>query len=168
MHFYAVFLRPRPASAPVVEEAGFVRQGFNWSAFLVTPLWALAHGYWLALALCLAWILVVGLVSSFANLDGGASLALYAFGALTFGLEADRFREARLSQKGFLLHGLTLGESLDEAESLYFGRLLAAPQPASPSSGAQSAPISKSGGNRPNMAVEADLLGLFPPQETQR
>ena len=102
----------------------FVRQGFNRSAFLVTPLWALRHGYWLALALWFAWVLVVVLLASYANLDLGAALTLYTLGAFAFGLEADRFREAHASRKGFLLRGLTLGDSLGEAESLYFGRHL--------------------------------------------
>jgi Protein of unknown function (DUF2628) len=138
----------------------FVRQGFKWSAFLVTPLWALRHGYWLALALWLVWVLVVVLLASYANLHIGAAFALYDLGALAFGLEADRFREASVSRDGFLLRGLTLGDSLGEVEGLYFDRHLAALQPETYD--ARSAPLSKSGGNRSNMTAETDLLGLFP------
>jgi hypothetical protein len=165
MHIYTVFLPSSTSSAPCAEEAVFVRQGFNRSAFLFTPLWALRHGYWLALALWLAWVLVVVLLASYANLHIGAAFALYNFGAFAFGLEADRFREARVSRNGFFLRGLTLGDSLGEAESLYFGRHLAAHQPETYE--ARSAPLYKSGGDRTKMTAETDLLGLFP-RETRK
>jgi hypothetical protein len=168
MHIYTVFLPSSTPSAPGAEEAVFVRQGFSRSAFLVTPLWALRHGYWLALALWIAWLFFVLLLASYANLHIGAAFALYNFGAFAFGLEADRFREAQASRNGLLLRGLTLGESLGEAESLYFGRHLAALQPAGWKSSARSAPLSKTGGETPNTAAETDLLGLFPPRGTQR
>ena len=160
MRIYTVFLH----SAAGADEAVFVRQGFNWGAFLFTPFWALRRGYWLALALWLAWILAVALLTSYANLGAGAAVSLYAFGAFAFGLEADRFREAQAARNGFLLNGLTLGDSLDEAESLYFGRHLPIPQPYASSSGAPLPQLLKSGGDR----TATDLLGLFPPQETQR
>jgi hypothetical protein len=167
MHIYTVFLPSSTSSAPGADEAVFVRQGFNWSAFLATPLWALRRGYWLALALWVAWIVIVALLASYANLNVGAALTLYTFGAFAFGLEADRFREAQVSRNGLLLRGLTLGESLGEAESLYFGRHLAALQPDGWNSAARSAPLSKTGRDRPDTAAEADLLGLFPPRGNQ-
>jgi hypothetical protein len=159
MHIYTVFLPSSTPSAPGAEEAVFVRQGFSWVAFLVTPLWALWYGCWLALALWLAWIAVIVLLASYANLDFALVVALYQIGSLAFGLEADRFREARASQNGLHFHGLTLGGSLGEAESLYFDRHLAALQPEK--NYARSAPIFKSGGNRSNRTGENDLLGLF-------
>ena len=157
MHIYTVFLPSSTSSAAGADEAVFVRQGFNRSAFLVTPLWALRHGYWLALALWFAWVLVVFLLASYANLHLGTAFALYSLGALAFGLEADRFREAKVSRKGFVLRGLTLGDSLGEAENLDFGRNLAALQPYD----ARSAPLSTSGRDRSSMTAETDLLGLF-------
>jgi Protein of unknown function (DUF2628) len=160
MHIYTVFLPSGTSSTPGAEEAVFVRQGFNRSAFLLTPLWALRHGYWLALALWFAWVFVVVLLASYGNLSLGAAFALYNLGAFAFGLEADRFGEAKASRKGFLFRGLTLGDSLGEAESLYFGRHLAALQPESYD--ARSASLSKSGGDRTNMTAVTDLLGLFP------
>ena len=92
------FPRPRPRRKPKL-----VRQGFNWRAFLATPLWALRQGYWLAFALWLAWTVMVAVIASFAHLEAGAATALYALGALAFGLEADRFRQARLSRSGYLI-----------------------------------------------------------------
>jgi hypothetical protein len=165
MNIYSVFLPPGSSSASNAEKAEFVRQGFSCSAFLVTPLWALRHGYWLALLLWLAWIFIVGMLSSVGNLDAGPTMVLYALGACAFGLEADRWRETQLSRKGLLLQGLTLGASRDEAESLYF--VQRTPIAEATISGSR-APIPQAEANRnaaTRVSRETDLLGLFPPQE---
>ncbi len=157
MQIYAVFLPSGLAPPRAAEKAQLVRQGFSWSAFLLTPVWALRHRLWLALALWLGWLFLCALAASLGRVGPEGSLALYALGALAFGLEADRVRQARLSRSGFLLHGLALGESLTEAESFYFSRrhdLVPAP-PA----------IDAGGDARPRGTNEGtDLLGLFPPQ----
>lgn len=166
MQIYAVFLPSGLAPPRAAEKAKLVRQGFSWSAFLLTPIWALRHGLWLALALWLGWLFLSAIIASLGHLGPGGSLALSALGALAFGLEADRFRQASLSRSGFLLHGLALGESMNEAESLYFKRRgdlnltaasLAASRPAV-DAGEDAKPRATNDG--------ADLLGLFPPRET--
>ncbi len=96
MHIYTVFLPSSTSSAPGADEAVFVRQGFNWSAFLFTPLWALRRGYWLALALWLAWVCRSSLCWPHMPISTWARRSLFIrFGAFAFGLEADRFREAQ-------------------------------------------------------------------------
>lgn len=161
MKIYSVFLPPGSFSASNAEKAEFVRQGFSWSAFLFTPLWALRHGYWLAFLLWLAWVFIVGSLSSLGNLDAGPTLALYAFGACVFGLEADRWREARLTRQGLLLRGLTVGATRDEAESLYFGGRADALEPTS----FRTEPVHQAAARA---GRDTDLLGLFPPQEPKR
>jgi hypothetical protein len=161
MHLYAVFLPSGLPPEQSAEKAELVRQGFNWRAFLVTPLWALRRGYWLTLGLWAVWTVVVAAIASFAHLEADAALAIYGLGALAFGLEADRIRQARLSRSGFLLHGLTIGESIEEAESLYFGRHLNVIQPLRQSSEARPTPAIN-GGN-----ASTDLLGLFPQRESE-
>jgi hypothetical protein len=156
MNIYSVFLPPGPLSVSNAERAEFVRQGFSWSAFLATPIWAVRHGHWLALLLWLALVFVVGLLSSLVKLNAGPTFVLYALGACAFGFEADRWREARLSRKGLLLQGLTLGENRDEAESLYFGQKAAI---------GDSRVFDVRAPNTRAEDRETDLLGLFPTQE---
>jgi hypothetical protein len=168
MQIFAVFLPSGLPPARAAEKAELVRQGFGWDAFLLTPLWALRHGLWLALSLWAAWLFLVALVASLGHLAPASSFVVYALGALAFGLEADRFRQTSLSRSGFLLQGLALGESTNEAESLYFRRRGAiTPTPAAVF--AASPVVSADEGARPDsMNGETDLLGLFPPQETKR
>ncbi|WP_294533823.1 DUF2628 domain-containing protein [uncultured Rhodoblastus sp.] len=165
MHIHAVFMPRGLSPLRAADEAILVRQGFDWKAFLLTPVWALRHGLWLALALWLGWTFVVAAIVSLAHLDPAASLALYGLGALAFGLEADRFRQARLSRSGFFLQGLTIGESAQEAERLYFDR--SADLSASPAQQAALLPASNApGGGKSHLTtLGADLLGLFPPPE---
>jgi hypothetical protein len=170
MHIYAVFLPSGLSPLRAAEEATLVRQGFDWKAFLVTPVWALRHGLWLAMALWLGWAALVASVDSITRLEPAAALALYSLGALAFGLEADRFRQARLARSGYLLQGLTLGKSAEEAEEIYFGRRgdlsdspsqVAAARPALTALESEKSPAS----TLPASTLGADLLGLFPPQE---
>jgi hypothetical protein len=166
MNIYSVFLPSGTFSTSNAEKAEFVRQGFSWSAFLFTPLWALRRGRWLAFLLWLVWIFLVGLLSSLGNLGAEPTIVLYAIGACAFGLEADRWREAGLSSKGLLLRGLTLGENRDEAESLYFrGQTEAA------STSFWAAPVPQAEANHDSFnraSRETDLLGLFPLQDPKR
>jgi hypothetical protein len=168
MQIYAVFL-PSGLSPPrAAEEAVLVRQGFDWKAFLMTPVWALWNGLWIALALWLAWVFLIASIGSLAHLEPETAFVVYLVGALAFGLEADRFRQARLSQSGYLLRGLALGGSIGEAENLYFKRRAAWPEAAAPSAPANPAISAGDRIGSPASNMGADLLGLFPPQETKR
>jgi len=163
MKLYSVFL-PTGVSPPrSLERAKFVKLGFSWLAFLVTPVWAVRHGLWLALVLWLAFVAGIGLLVAFAHIGAAAALLLYDLGALAFGLEADRFRQGRLSKAGFLMHGLALGGSEREAELVYFShRGSVAPLPEPPA-----APPREDGRAPPTSGLgpDADLLGLFPARE---
>jgi hypothetical protein len=165
MHIYAVFLPSGLSPLRAAEEATLVRQGFDWKAFLVTPIWALRRGLWLAMGLWLGWTALVATVASLAHLDSAASLTLYGLGALAFGLEADRFRQARLARSGYLLQGLTLGGSEEEAESIYFGRRADLIDGSEQRAATKSAVPADEGEKSPASTMGADLLGLFPPQE---
>jgi hypothetical protein len=165
MQIYAVFL-PSGFSPPrAAEEAVFVPQGFDWKAFLATPFWALRHGLWLALAFWLIWIVLAAAIAALARLEPAATVILYGLGALAFGLEADRLRQARLTQSGYLLQGLTLGETVGDAEDLYFDRRVAPSASLAPRGAASPVVASADRAPSPASNVGADLLGLFPPQE---
>lgn len=154
MNLYAVFMPPRPQA---FEQAVFVRQGFSFVAFALTPFWAVWRRLWLAFGLWIVWAVFVALAARLANLEPGMALALYALGALAFGLEADQFEQARLAQQGFGLDRLALGSSIDEAETLFFET-----RPELAASAPQRNVMRPNVATAPASQGESDLLGLFP------
>jgi hypothetical protein len=131
LFLYSVY---QPADAgDSAERAVFIRQGFDRMAFVLTPVWAVWRRLWLMLALWALWTASVGVLAWALRLDGAVSTLVYLLGALVFGFEADRAREAALSRRGMLLQGLALGETAGDAERTYFDRLAGArAAPASP------------------------------------
>ena len=121
MFLYSVY---QPAGVPdAAERAVFVRQGFDRLAFLLTPAWALRHRLWRMFGLWALWTIFAGVLASTLGLDPILATLVYAIGALAFGYEADRAREEALSRRGMLLQGLSLGETTQDAERIFFDRV---------------------------------------------
>jgi hypothetical protein len=162
MNFYSVHLPAGAPPAAALERATFVKSGFSWPAFLSTPAWAIRHRLWRALALWFAFLVVLAALAATAHIGALGGVLLYNIGALAFGLEADRFREARLASSGYLMHGLALGGSAADAEAVYFARRGRVPADAG------STPAERPANPTPNVLSETDLLGLFPSREDNR
>ena len=133
----------------------FVRDGFYWWAFLLTPFWMVRYRLWL--------VLVIYLVAT-AALDTvlrglGVSIFLIALTgiliSLLIGFEASTLRRITLRRRHWRNVGLVAGDRLEDAEQRFFGAWVddapapgAPPPPASPPSSA---------------APEAPgVIGLFP------
>lgn len=160
MNVYSVFLRADLAPAQALERAKLVKQGLSWEALLATPVWAVRHGLWLGLGSWIGAIVAIALVAAAAHLSAWAVLFLYWLCVLAFALEADRLREARLAKAGFLMQGLAIGSSSQDAEGVYFathGSEKAAKLPNDLGPGRGPPPAAP--------AAETDLLGLFPSRE---
>jgi len=118
---YSVY---QPAGAhDAAERAVFVRQGFDRLAFLLTPAWAVRYRLWRMLGLWMLWTALVGILAPMLHLDAAAAMLVYLVGALAFGHEADRAREESLSRRGLLLQGLSLGETAQDAERIFYDRI---------------------------------------------
>jgi hypothetical protein len=162
MSIYTVHQPPLDSGAAAAEPSRFVfiRDGFSWWAFLLTPFWMLRHRLWLALVIYL-------LVS--AAIDGG----LRALGASVFtmilvgllisllaGLEAGTLRRFGLARRRWRNIGVVTGDDVQDAERRFFDAWIRqAPArrppspPSTPTSGA-AAPVAP----RPPSGV----IGLFP------
>lgn len=124
---YTVHEKPDPESAPAERAEGlvFVRDGFNWWAFLIAPIWMLAHRMWLVF---LGYVAVSaalgGLIFAF---DLGMSWAMLANMALNLivAFEADSLRRWTLEQKGWRMIGTVSGANTRECERRFFERWLA-------------------------------------------
>src|SRR5437764_12371553 len=77
----------------------FVRDGFSWWAFLLTPLWMLRHRLWLAL---LIYLLVAAAVDVGLRALGASIFMLIVAGlliSLLAGLEAGTLRRFKLARR---------------------------------------------------------------------
>ncbi|MGA8076598.1 MAG: DUF2628 domain-containing protein [Xanthobacteraceae bacterium] len=170
MPVYTVHEPPlRSASALAdTERYVFVRDGFRWWAFLLTPLWMLRHRLWL--------VLVIYLVVT-AALDGllrglGSSVFLIMLTgvliSLLIGFEASTLRRYTLTRRHWRNVGVVSGDGLEDAEQRFFAAWVhdaarsgvAPPMPPSTSPPPASPPSAS-----PPSAVGPDapaVVGLFP------
>jgi len=164
MSIYTVHQPPLETGAAAAEPYRFVfvRDGFSWWAFLLTPLWMLRHRLWLALATYL--VVATALDAGLRTL--GASLLMLVVVSLLIsllaGLEAGTLRRFKLARRHWRNIGVVTGDDLEDAERRFFdawirqapARRPAAPASASPSQSAPPAP--------PPPGAPSSVIGLFP------
>jgi hypothetical protein len=164
MSIYTVHQPPLGAGATATEPYRFVfvRDGFSWWAFLLTPLWMLRHRLWLAL---LIYLLVAAAVDVGLRALGASIFMLIVAGlliSLLAGLEAGTLRRFKLARRHWRNVGVVTGDDLEDAERRFFDawiRQAPARPPAAPSGAATS------GSATPGVASPAassGVIGLFP------
>jgi uncharacterized protein DUF2628 len=163
MSIYTVHQPPLDSGAAAAEPHRFVfvRDGFSWWAFLLTPLWMLRHRLWLALA-----IYLLGSAALDAGLHAlGASVFMLVLAGLLIsllaGLEAGTLRRFKLARRHWRNIGVVTGDDLEDAERRFFDawiRQAPARRSASPATppGSSSA---VAGGPGP---ASSGVIGLFP------
>ena len=168
MSVYTVH-EPPPRTADALaqpERFVFVRDGFSWWAFLLTPLWMIRHRLWLVLA-----SYVVGMAAFDIALHGiGASdFAIALAGmliSLLIGLEASTLRRFTLRRRRWSNVGIVSGDDLEDAERRFFDSWLrdGATRRSAPPVPPASAPPP------PGSAAPATsgVVGLFPEPGAQR
>ncbi len=145
----------------------FVRDGFSWWAFLLTPFWMLRHCLWLVLAIYL--LLSVALDAGLRALGASVLTLILAGVLISFlaGLEGGTLRRLKLARRHWRNIGVVTGDRLEDAERRFFDawiRQASARRPASP----PSAPISGSGAPAAPLAASSGVIGLFPEPGAQR
>jgi hypothetical protein len=160
MPVYTVHEPPsRPAEAsPDPERFVFVRDGFYFWAFLLTPLWMLWHRLWLVLLIYVVAILGIESALHYAGVGGAGAFFVSLLISLLAGLEASTLRRFTLARRGFRQIGLVGGSSAETAERRFFrGWADAAPAKSAnpPAFSGQSPPL-------PPMPQASDIIGLFP------
>jgi hypothetical protein len=165
MAIYTVHEPPRKAegAAPDPERFVFVRDGFAFWAFLLTPLWMLWHRLWLVL---LGYVLVMIALQVGLGALGTSPTVMSAVGllmSLLVGFEAATLRRFTLARRRWKTVGIIVGDDAESAERRFFdawmdehgidGAWSPAPQPSSPP------PLEGTltrGGSSP------EVVGLFP------
>ena len=162
MSVYTVHQPPLDSGAAATEPYRFVfvRDGFSWWAFLLTPLWMLRHRLWLALAIyvVVSAALDVGLralgASVFVLVPAGLLISLLA------GLEAGTLRRSKLARRHWRNIGVVTGDDVEDAERRFFDawiRQAPVRRPPSPPNAPASGPAAPAPPSAPS-----GVIGLFP------
>jgi hypothetical protein len=162
MSIYTVHQPPLESGAVAAEPYRFVfvRDGFSWWAFLLTPLWMLRHRLWLALAV---YLLVLAALDAGLRALGASVFTLILAGlliSLLAGLEAGTLRRFNLARRHWRNIGVVTGDDVEDAERRFFDvwiRQAPARRPASP----PNAPASGLAAP-PRPPVPSGVIGLFP------
>jgi hypothetical protein len=156
MPTYTVHAPPAGAKASDPERFRFVRDGFHFWAFLLGPLWLLAHRLWLALV---GYVVVGALLAAGFHLiatpwwvEALGSLLL----ALLIGLEAGTLRRWTLTRRGWRMLGFVVGDDGEAAERRFFAEWVKRPAEPPPS-----APQGLAAPVRRGPPSGADVIGLF-------
>ena len=118
MTLFAVYARSHDKHGP---EARALPERFSWFAMLLPPVWALAHGLWLALAGWVIFLVALGGVAE--GIGPDATITLYALAALWTGFEASALRGAALRRGGWTSAGDAVASAPDLAELEWARRL---------------------------------------------
>jgi Protein of unknown function (DUF2628) len=158
MSVYTVHEPPLRAAetSPDPERFVFVRDGFYFWAFLLTPLWMLWHRLWLVLLIYVVVTLGIENAMHYAGIGVAGSLVALLI-SLLVGMEAGTLRRWTLTQRGFRQVGIVGGSNAEAAERRFFDAWASAPpaKPAAPMGPSVPPPL-------PATPQPPDIIGLFP------
>lgn len=118
MGIWTVHTPPGAAEArPAQDHTVFVREGFNFAALVLGPLWVLWHRLWLVLALWLAGTVAIATLDRLVPGSAGVVMPLFA---LWFALSANDFRRWTLARRGWPMAGIVHAASRELAEKRFF------------------------------------------------
>ncbi len=142
----------------------FVRDGFYWWAFLLTPFWMLRHRLWLVLVIYL--VVIAGLDTALHRI-GASAFVITVVGlliSLLVGFEAGTLRRFTLRRRGWKNLGIVSGDDLEDAERRFFDSWVrnAPARNGAPSNPSAPATPSSAG------PEATGVIGLFPEPGAQR
>jgi Protein of unknown function (DUF2628) len=160
MSVYTIHQPPLRAAeaSPDPERFVFVRDGFDFWAFLLAPLWMLWHRLWLVLLIYLVVIVGIENVMHFAGVGAAGSAFAALLIAFLVGAEASTLRRFTLDRRGYRQVGVVGGTNAEAAERRFFDAWTEAggdKRPGPPASPRAPSPM-------PPMPQAPDIVGLFP------
>jgi hypothetical protein len=163
MSVYTVHQPPLRAAeaSPDPERFVFVRDGFNFWAFLLAPWWMLWRRLWLVFVIYV--VVMVGVESAMHYAGVGSAGSAFAALLIAFlvGLEASTLRRFTLARRGYRQVGVAGGTNAEAAERRFFDAWTNA-GPDKPSVPSASPPARPPMPPVPPMPQAPDIVGLFP------
>lgn len=167
MSVYTVHEPPLRGADALAEAARFifVRDGFYWWAFLLTPFWMVRHRLWLVLVIYL--VVIAGLDAALHSV-GASAFVIILVGvliSLLVGFEASTLWRFTLRRRRWRNVGIVSGADIEDAERRFFDIWV---RNASARSGAPSNPSLPSTQPASNLSETSGVIGLFPEPGAQR
>jgi Protein of unknown function (DUF2628) len=119
---YSVYVK-KDSKNPL-ETAIFVRQGFNFWAFLLTPIWAIYNRLWLL------FIILTAATVAFELGNAPEFNAVSLVMSVWFGFEANGFKASKLERKGYIIFDVVTGIDTVAAEARFYDKYLLMNKPA--------------------------------------
>lgn len=157
MPTYTVHAPPsRNGSAADPQRFAFVRDGFHFWAFLLSPLWLLYRRLGLVLVGYLLLIAVISAGFYFLKLPEGGQFAIELLIGVLVGLEAGTLQRWIYARRKWATVGIVIGENLESAERRFFAQWVEGAVDEPP-------PVMKTPPVMPApRASDNDIIGLFP------
>ncbi len=142
------------------ERFTFVRDGFYFWAFALTPLWMIWHRMWLVLLIYL--IVAVGADSAlhYAGIGSGSVVVVELLISFLVGFEASTLRRFTLARRGWKNVGVVAGDGVDAAERRFFDAWAAAANRAGERP--TTSPAAPPPPSTPRTPQPSGIIGLFP------
>jgi hypothetical protein len=157
---------PTSDASRAAERFVFVRDGFHFWAFILAPLWLLAHRLWLALLVYIVGNGILGVGLAFARVSSNIQLIVALLIALLIGFEASSIWRWTLVRRGWTTLGFVVAEDAETAERRFFAewqkRTAEAPPASVPDEPKYSTPARRA------PPISSDVIGLFPEPGGQR
>jgi hypothetical protein len=163
MPTYTVHEPPRRnGSAPDPQRFAFVRDGFHFWAFLLTPLWLLYRRLWLVFVCYLLIAAATEIIFMVLRLPSGTRVIIGLLIGLLVGLEAGTLRRWTYARNKWKTIGIVTGDDQEEAERRFFSEWVTRPAETK----VESAPVAVVPmPSRRDPAAAGEVLGLFPQPE---
>lgn len=131
MAIFTVHLPPTaPGAALEPEKIVFLREGFNYFAFVFGPFWLLHKRAWIAAAGWALLLTTIGVLAWKLRVPKEAISWVPLALATWLGFEGDRLVAWTLARRGYAESDVVIADDADEAEAVYFHKLQsAAPAP---------------------------------------
>ncbi len=152
-------------ATPDRERFTFVRDGFYFWAFALTPIWMLWYRLWLVLLIYI--VVAVGAESAlhYGGIGAGGILAIELLIAFLIGVEASTLRRFTLAQRGWKNVGVVAGDGVEAAERRFYDAWAGSP---SGKAAERASPSSAPPPSTPRVPQPTGIIGLFPEPGAQR